>query len=152
MLVRPDTLRKSALGQRDSRPLAALLLRMTLDEFLAWDPPDPTGRAWQLVDGEPVPKALGTQSHGAIQAEAGTLLGNHLLVRSSCCRAVINPGIIPRVRASLNFRVVDLGVACAPPSFSVEVLDPVLLIEVLAPSDEAASWANIWAYTRPRND
>ena len=28
--------------------------RMTLDEFLCWDPDDPSGVPWQSIDGEPV--------------------------------------------------------------------------------------------------
>jgi Uma2 family endonuclease len=36
---------------------------MTLDEFLAWEP---GGGKWQLIDGEPVAMAPGSDAHGAI--------------------------------------------------------------------------------------
>jgi hypothetical protein len=56
------------------------------------------------------------------------------------------PGIVPRVRANENVRVPDLGVTCAPPSGEVMVPEPVLLVEILSPSNEAKTRTNIWAY------
>ena len=49
--------------------------RMTLDEFLAWDSGDRSGRTWQLIDGEPVAMAPGSDAHGAIQSELGASAG-----------------------------------------------------------------------------
>jgi Uma2 family endonuclease len=43
--------------------------------------------------------------------------------------------------------VPDLGVTCAPPGNDMIVPDPVLLIEILSPSNTAETWNNIWAYT-----
>ena len=57
------------------------------------------------------------------------------------------PGIVPRVRANRNYRVPDLGVTCAPPSHDLMVSEPIVLIEILSPSNEADTRANIWAYT-----
>jgi Uma2 family endonuclease len=121
--------------------------RMTLDEFLVWDAEDVTGRRWQLVDGEPVLMAPAAEVHGAIQAELGRLLGNHLLVTGRPCRVISAPGIVPRIRANENFRVPDLGVTCAPPSKEVMGPEPVLLIEILSPGNEAKTRSNIWACT-----
>jgi len=121
--------------------------RMTVDEFLVWDADDATGRRWQLMDGEPVLMAPAAEPHGAIQAELGRLLGNDLAERGSPCRVLTAPGIVPRVRANENFRVPDLGVTCAPPSRKVVVQEPVLLIEILSPSDEPETRANVWTYT-----
>jgi Uma2 family endonuclease len=121
--------------------------RMTLDEFLTWDPHDPGGRTWQLIDGEPVAMAPGTDAHGSIQAEISRLLGNHLLERGSPCRVLTEPGIVPHVRANRNYRVPDLGVTCASPTRDAMMPEPVLLIEILSPGNEAETWANIWAYT-----
>jgi Uma2 family endonuclease len=121
-------------------------MRMTVDEFLAWDPGDQTVAAWQLIDGEPVAMAPGTEAHGAIQSEIARLLGNHLLERGSSCRAVTEPGIVPRVRADYNYRVPDIGITCAPPSDGLMLPDPVVLIEILSPSDELETRANIWAH------
>ena len=121
--------------------------RMTVDEFLVWDADDLTGRRWQLMDGEPVLMAPAAEQHGAIQAELARLLANHLAERASPCRVIAAPGIVPRVRANENFRVPDLGVTCAPPSREVMVLEPVLLIEILSPSNEPETRANVWTYT-----
>ena len=87
--------------------------RMTLDEFVNWDPGDPSGRTWQLIDGEPVAMAPGSELHAALQGEITRLLGNHLLEKHSPCRLLAELGIVPRVRANQNFRVPDLGMTCA---------------------------------------
>ncbi|HEY0425396.1 MAG TPA: Uma2 family endonuclease [Rhodopila sp.] len=121
--------------------------RMTLPEFLSWDAADPSGVPWQLVDGEPVAMAPGSETHAALQGEIGALLRNHLIAQGSPCRLLSQPGIVPRVRANRNFRIPDLGVTCAPPSQGLMVPDPILLIEILSPSNEAQTRANIWAYT-----
>ncbi len=121
--------------------------RMTVDEFLVWDSGDRSGRLWQLVDGEPVAMAPGSANHGAIQGEVGRLIGNHLSDTRPGCRLIVTPGVIPHLNANRNFRIPDLGVTCTPPSADIMVADPVLLIEILSPSNEAETWRNVWAYT-----
>ena len=125
----------------------SLPTRMTVDEFLVWDIDDVTGRRWQLIDGEPVMMAPAAEVHGAILNELGALLRNHLLATGSRCRVISAPGIVPRVRSNENFRIPDLGVTCAPPSGGVMVPEPVLLIEILSPSNESKTRTNIWTYT-----
>jgi Uma2 family endonuclease len=120
---------------------------MTVDEFLVWDSDDLTGRRWQLIDGEPVLMAPAADAHGSIQNELGRLLANHLLATGKPCRVVTDPGVVPKVRANENFRIPDLGVTCAPPSGTVMVPDPVLLIEILSPGNVAKTRSNIWTYT-----
>ena len=119
---------------------------MTVDEFLVWDSDDVTGRRWQLINGDPVLMAPAADVHGSIQAELSRLSGNHLVAVGSRCRVVDAPGIVPRVRANENFRVPDLGVTCAPPSGEVMLPEPVLLVEILSPSNEAKTRTNTWAY------
>ena len=121
--------------------------RMTLTEFLSWDPADPSGRTWQLIDGEPVAMAPGSETHAALQGEIGALLRNHLLAQGGPCRLLSQPGIVPRVRANRNVRIPDLAVTFAPPTLGLMAADPVLLVEILSPSNEAETRANIWAYT-----
>ena len=120
---------------------------MTVAEFLGWEPDDRPDRRWQLIDGEPVAMAPGSETHGAIQGELARLIGNHLLDRRSPCRVISEPGVVPRIRSDRNYRVPDLGVTCAAPAQGQTVPDPVLLIEILSPSNEAATRANVWAYT-----
>ena len=121
--------------------------RMTIDEFLTWEPGDPSGRLWQLIDGEPAAMAPGSENHGALQGEIGRLVGNHLRAHRPSCRLIVTPGIVPRIHANRNYRIPDLGVTCSPPSGELMLADPVLLIEILSPSNEAETWTNIWAYT-----
>jgi Uma2 family endonuclease len=55
--------------------------------------------------------------------------------------------VVPRVRSADNVRVPDLAVTCAPPSRERLLAEPVLLIEILSPSNADETWANVWAYT-----
>lgn len=121
-------------------------VRMTLDEFLSWDPEDPTGARWQLIDGEPVAMAPGSATHSAIQGELVRLLGNHLLDRFPC-RAMPEAGIVPKARSDMNYRIPDIAVTCEPPTADQMVHAPLLLVEVLSPSNEIETNANIWAFT-----
>lgn len=120
---------------------------MTLDEFLSWESGDRSGRTWQLIDGEPVAMAPASTTHGALQSEVARVLGNHLLAFGSPCQVQSQPGVVPHVRSNRNFRVPDLGVTCAPPQAAPMMPDPVLLIELLSPSNDTVTWANVWAYT-----
>lgn len=119
---------------------------MSLAEFLAWDAPGPY--LWQLVEGEPQAMAPPNRTHGAIQGELGGLIRNHLVTRSSPCSVIVTPGVVPRVRADVNFRIPDLAVTCAPYASEEQMLsDPVLLVEIISPSNRAETWSNIWTYT-----
>ena len=120
---------------------------LSLAEFLAWDSGDRTGRHWQLCDGVPVAMAPATEAHGAILAELGRLIGNHLVAAGSPCRVIAEPGVVPRIRAADNVRIPDLAVTCAPPANERLLSEPVVLIEILSPSNADETWANIWAYT-----
>ena len=120
--------------------------RMTVAEFLAWEPPD--GWRWQLVDGEPQAMAPPSRTHGTLQGELGTAIANHLRARRSPCVLVVTPGVVPRVASGENVRVPDLAVTCSAYTEEEAVLtDPVLVIELLSPSNRAKTWANVWAYT-----
>jgi Uma2 family endonuclease len=120
---------------------------MTLTAFLDWTPDDPTGAAYQLIDGEPVPMAPASRNHAALMAEISALLRNYLMETGSSCFVLIEPGIVPHIGADWNFRLPDVGVVSSPPSSDQVVRDPVLLIEILSPSNESETRTNIWAYT-----
>lgn len=121
--------------------------RMTVAEFERWEPPsDLQDRRWELVDGEPVCMAPPSIDHGAIQSEACRLIANHLAVARPECRIITTPGVIPRATSATNERVPDLGVTCAPRLAARTLPDPLLLIEILSPSNEAKTRANVWAY------
>lgn len=119
---------------------------MTVEEFLLWEEPSP-GR-WQLVDGEPVGMAPASRTHGAIQAELSRMIANGLAERGMPCSVIVAPGIVPHVRSKTNVRIPDLGVVCGGYQTEQAVLtEPVLLIEILSPSNESQPRANVWSYT-----
>jgi Uma2 family endonuclease len=119
---------------------------MSVAEFLAWNAPGPD--RWQLVDGEPVAMAPTSRTHGALQLELGSLIRNHLAVSGGPCTVIAAPGIVPQVRANDNFRLPDLAVTCTQyATEEYDVADPVLIVEILSPSNRAETWKNVWTYT-----
>lgn len=120
---------------------------MTVAEFLSWDPEDGTGALWQLRDGEPEMMAPATDAHGSVQNELCFLVTAHLRASGSRCRVVANPGVVPRVRSDRNMLIPDIGITCAPPSTGRAIPEPVVLVEILSPTNEAETRANVWAYT-----
>lgn len=126
--------------------LAKVPVFMSVDEFMAWDPGD--GRPWQLVDGVPQAMAPTNRTHGTLQSRLASLLDAHFERSSSPCSVVIAPGVVPRVQAGHNVRIPDLGVTCTPYTEEQPLLaDPVLLVEVLSPSNQPETWSNVWTYT-----
>ena len=120
-------------------------VRMSVDEFLAWQPGD--GRAWQLVDGEPQAMAPASTTHAILQNELARQIGNHLAATGSPCISMTAPGVTPHVQASHNMRVPDLAVTCSEHDRNAAGLtDPVLVVEILSPSNQGETWANVWAY------
>ena len=125
--------------------LAKIPLRMSVQEFVAWYPNDE--RTWQLVDGAPQAMAPASRTHGTLQGELGSLIRNHLRDVGSACTLVVTPGVVPPVQSSHNMRVPDLAVTCS--DYEAEeagITDPVLIVEILSPSNQAETWANVWAY------
>ena len=120
---------------------------MTVIEFLVWDSGDRTGALWQLRDAIPERIAPASDAHGSIQAQLAYLLIAHLDGRPDTCRVVAAPGVVPQARSPENCLVPALGITCAPPAGGATLPDPVVLIEILSPSNEAETRANVWAYT-----
>ena len=126
--------------------IAKIRPRMSLAEFLEWNPGD--GRRWQLVDGEPRAMAPANAMHGFLQAELSALITNHLRGGNSPCNVFTNPGVVPATMAAHNMRVPDLVVSCSPFELTQPApIDPVLIVEIRSPSNRADTWANVWAYT-----
>ena len=119
---------------------------MTVAEFLAWDAPVDT--RWQLVDGDPVAMAPTSRTHGSLQGEMGRLIGNYLAASRNFYTVITAPGVVPRVRGNENFRIPDLAVTCTRyDTEEYDVADPVLIVEILSPSNRAETWRNVWAFT-----
>lgn len=118
--------------------------RMTVEEFLDW----PGDERTQLIDGEIVAMNPPGETHGTLQATLGRLLENYLVARRPYCRTVTGAGVVPRVRAKINVRIPDVAVTCAPPEANRPTLaDPVMLVEILSPSNYAETWESVRAYT-----
>ena len=129
------------MSQAPRRPL------LTVDDFQDWEPPPGMEHLrWELVDGEPVAMAPTGLNHGAIQSLTAMLLGLHLRAHRPTCRVIITPGVIPQLRARFNERIPDLGVSCGPFTDERALTDPLLLVEILSPSNEAKTRVNAWAY------
>jgi Uma2 family endonuclease len=129
------------MSQALRRPL------LTVDDFQDWQPPPGMeDLRWELVDGEPVAMAPPGINRGAIQTMAAFLLTGHLLSHRPGCRVITTPGVIPQLRARCNERIPDLGVSCAPFTDGRALADPLLLVEILSPSNEAKTRVNAWAY------
>lgn len=119
---------------------------MTVAEFLNWDAPAPY--RWQLVNGEPQMMAPGSPTHSRVQAELARLIGNHLVEHNWPCSVFVEVGVLPKAKADVNFRIPDLAVTCADPKTVEAYLEaPVLLVEILSPSNKAETWSNVWTYT-----
>ena len=123
-----------------------LPVRMTVEEFLDWNPGD--GQRYELVDGVPRAMAPARPTHGLLQTELTRQIGNHLREHRPECDVVSNPGIVPQLMSAHNCRVPDLAVTCSPLEPGQLVLSgAVLIIEILSPSNEGETWTNVWAYT-----
>ena len=126
--------------------LAKVSVRMSVRDFLAWEPGD--GLRYELVDGEPRAMAPASPVHGLLQGRLATLITEHLDRNKRACSLVVAPGVIPQLLSAHNVREPDLGVTCSPVRLGQATLpDPVLLIEILSPSNQADTWSNVWAYT-----
>jgi Uma2 family endonuclease len=116
---------------------------LTVDEFVAWAPDD----RWELIDGHPRAMAPASATHGIIQARLASVLTRHLDARGTGCIAVTEPAIVPRVRARSNMRVPDLAVTCSPVEpGQIALTDPILIVEILSPTNESETWENVWTY------
>jgi Uma2 family endonuclease len=119
---------------------------MTVAEFLEWEPPGNTGALWQLHDGEPKMMAPASDRHGSIQAELAYLFTTHLRATARLCRVVIVPGVVPAERSEDNCLVPDLGATSAPPTDARLMDQPLVLIEILSPTNVSKTRANVRAY------
>ncbi len=121
---------------------------MTSDQFLNWQPPPyhPSDR-WQLIDGVPCLMAPSSPWHGAIQNRTAYLLTAYRDAHRPSCSSVTEPGVRPRVGATGNVRIPDFAVTCTPIGPDDKLLrEPVVIVEVLSPSDRAETWTNVWSY------
>ncbi len=117
---------------------------MTADEFFVM--PD-DGKKYQLIDGSLVAMAPAAPIHSLLQAELARLIGNHLAAQNSRCWVGTETGVQPVIKSNTNVRIPDLGVSCTPLTLDDKSMqNPVLLVEILSPSNAKVTEANFWMY------
>jgi Uma2 family endonuclease len=125
---------------------AKLPTLMTVEEFLDW-PGDGSGRRYDLVDGELRAQDAPSDTHGRIHSNVAFLLTGHLRKKHPSCSVVIGGGVKPRLQAKWNYRIPDLSVTCGRNEKGArEVPDPVIIVELLSPSNRAETWDNVRNY------
>jgi Uma2 family endonuclease len=61
---------------------------------------------------------------------------------------VIGGGVRPKLRANWNYRVPDITITCGKnQKGGHDVPDPVIIVELLSPSNKADTWDNVRNYT-----
>ena len=111
---------------------AVAKLRMTVDEYLAWSQGQ-DGR-WELIDGEPVKMEAERVEHLEIKLAAATALIDAIRRARAPCQTLPDGAII-RISKSTAYEP-DVMVRCGPrlPRGTLEIPDPVIVVEVLSPS------------------
>jgi Uma2 family endonuclease len=102
--------------------------RWTLEQFLAYD--DGTDTRYELHDGVVVAMAPNSVVHGCL---VGWLAGRIGAGLSRPCDVAVATGLVPPGRMH-TFYLADLVVTCSPLGPDGFVVEPVVIIEVLAPS------------------
>ena len=121
-------------------------LLMSVTEFLAW-PGDGIGTRYELVNGKLRAMAPASDAHGTIHGRLSAAIIAHLDAKRPGCRLVVAPGVQQHLRADWNHRIPELGVTCAPNEPGAQMVpDPILLIEILSPSNAADTWSNVPLY------
>ena len=117
---------------------------MTLEEFFAWDGGGHQGKL-ELIDGVVRAMAPASATHAIIQGNLVYAISAHLRAIGSPCRVAPEAPVRPALGTRNNARAPDVAVTCAPPSASKTFDDPVLIIEVMSPSNENETWESIRA-------
>jgi Uma2 family endonuclease len=128
------------------RSLGRLPEPMTADEFFAM-PDDGKDTKYELVDGYLVAMAPSAPIHGRLQLRLGHLISAHLTNTGSKCWAATEIGVQPLMQGKTNVRIPDLAISCKPLSLDDKAMqEPVLLVEILSPSNVKETRANVWLY------
>ena len=82
-------------------------------------------------------------THGLIQLNIGSVLSNHIRKTGRPCRVGTETPIVPLMSRKKTVRVPDIAVSCAKRSDSKTLLEPLLTVEVMSPSNERETWDSI---------
>ena len=117
---------------------------MTAAQFMDWDGGGLLGRL-ELVNGEVRAMSPASGTHSLIQANLAGLVWQHIRAKKLPCRVGTEAPVQPHLHANDNVRAPDLAVTCLPVSTSKTFQDPILIIEVLSPSNKRETWDSIYA-------
>jgi Uma2 family endonuclease len=120
-------------------------LPMNAATFLQW-PGDGTGRRFELVDGLLRAMAPTSNAHGIILVNIASILQRHIKAKGMPCMVGTGAGVAPSVRADWNVLIPDVYVTCTKASGEHLVPMPILLVEVLSPSNAADTRENVLRY------
>jgi Uma2 family endonuclease len=121
------------------RPMTAVAKsKMTVEQYLAWS----EGREgrWELIDGAPVRMEAERVEHSEIKFAAGVALHEAIRRAKAPCQALPD-GATVRISKVTAFEP-DVMVRCGPrlARGTLEVPDPVIVVEVLSPSTAARDY------------
>jgi len=119
---------------------------MTADEFLDW-PGDGSGRKFELVDGRLRPVSPASTTHGRLQANLTFLIMAAIRAAGLPLWTITEGAVIPGQAPAINVRVPDVIVTGASDREDGKtVLEPVMLVEVLSPSNQRNTRESLRAY------
>ena len=84
-------------------------------------------------------------AHSVMQGNLAAAIHAHLKATNSPCFVGTEAPIIPPFRPKKNVRAPDLAVTCTPLSDSKVFENPVLIVEIISPSNEDETWETIHA-------
>ncbi|MFO1038326.1 MAG: Uma2 family endonuclease [Geminicoccaceae bacterium] len=107
---------------------------MTAEEFLDWAMAQPEGRRYELVAGEVVAMAPERATHARAKAAAFDALRAAVIGAGLPCEAFVD-GMAVRVDDTTVYEP-DVLLRCGDPADGdcIEIVDPVIVVEVLSPS------------------
>ncbi len=80
-----------------------------------------------------------------IQANLAGLICRHLRATKRNCRVGTEAPVVPRIAANDNIRAPDMSVTCSASPPGKIFPDPIMIIEVLSPSNVREKWESILA-------
>jgi Uma2 family endonuclease len=120
---------------------------MTVAQFHRWRPESHADRKWHLVDGVPVCMAPPSPDHARIMARLTYVLIAHVDATMPGCDVPFMPGVIPADRPDKNELLPDIAVTCETARRGSRTIEaPIVLIEILSPSNEDVTRRNAESY------
>jgi Uma2 family endonuclease len=123
---------------------ATLPRRLTADEFVAWAMEQPDGNRYELVAGEVVAMAPERAGHGRTKGLMYVALSEAIRAAGLGCEA-FPYGVAVRVDAATVYEpdaLVRGGLAI--PDDTVEITDPIIVVEVVSPSSRKCDTGSKW--------